>query len=60
MKAEDRREKIAVIVGTVTNDIRILTLPKLKVGCLRTLYQKLYVLTSPRYVGKAMLYAVRL
>ena len=32
MKAEDRRDKIAVIVGTVTNDIRILTLPKLKVG----------------------------
>ena len=31
MKAEDRRDKIAVIVGTVTNDIRILTLPKLKV-----------------------------
>ena len=31
MRAEDRREKIAVVVGTVTNDIRILTLPKLKV-----------------------------
>ena len=30
MKAEDRRDKIAVVVGTVTNDIRILTLPKLK------------------------------
>lgn len=31
MKATDRREKIAVIVGTVTNDIRILTVPKLTV-----------------------------
>ena len=31
MKAEDRREKIAVVVGTVTNDVRILTVPKLKV-----------------------------
>ncbi len=31
MKAPDRREKIAVIVGTVTNDVRILTVPKLTV-----------------------------
>lgn len=31
MKAEDRQEKIAVVVGTITNDVRILTVPKLKV-----------------------------
>ena len=31
MKAEDRHEKMAVVVGTVTNDVRILTVPKLKV-----------------------------
>ena len=35
MRSPDRREKIAVVVGTVTNDVRILELPKLKV-CMRT------------------------
>ena len=32
MRSTDRREKIAVVVGTVTNDVRILELPKLKVS----------------------------
>lgn len=32
MKPADRKEKIAVVVGTVTNDIRILQVPKLKVN----------------------------
>ena len=31
MRSEDRKEKIAVVVGTVTNDVRILDVPKLKV-----------------------------
>ena len=31
MKSSDRKDKIAVVVGTITNDIRILNLPKLKV-----------------------------
>ena len=31
MKHEERKDKIAVVVGTITNDIRILSLPKLKV-----------------------------
>ena len=35
MKSGDRKDKIAVVVGTITNDLRILKLPKLKVrnGC---------------------------
>lgn len=32
MKPDDRKTKIAVVVGTVTNDVRILEIPKLKVG----------------------------
>lgn len=32
MKAEDRKSKIAVVVGTVTNDVRVLTIPKLTVS----------------------------
>ena len=35
MRSPDRREKIAVVVGTVTNDVRILELPKLKICALR-------------------------
>ena len=31
MKSGDRKDKIAVVVGTITNDLRILNLPKLKV-----------------------------
>ena len=31
MKKGDRKDKIAVVVGTITNDVRILNLPKLKV-----------------------------
>ena len=31
MNSGDRKDKIAVIVGTITNDLRILNLPKLKV-----------------------------
>jgi len=30
MKGEDRADKIAVVVGTVTNDLRIFKIPKLK------------------------------
>lgn len=34
MKHTDRKDKIAVVVGTVTNDVRILEVPKLTVsGC---------------------------
>ena len=32
MKAEDRQNKIAVVVGTVTNDVRIMKVPKLTVS----------------------------
>ena len=32
MKGEDRADKIAVVVGTVTNDLRIFKIPKLKVS----------------------------
>lgn len=32
MKPADRQGKIAVIVGTVTNDIRILEVPKMTVS----------------------------
>ena len=32
MRSEDRKNKVAVVVGTVTNDLRILNLPKLKVS----------------------------
>ena len=35
MKPADRQSKIAVVVGSVTNDVRILKLPKLKVKFLR-------------------------
>ena len=31
MNGGDRKDKIAVVVGTITNDLRILDLPKLKV-----------------------------
>merc|ERR1711988_1089847 len=34
MKKPGRENKIAVIVGTVTDDIRLLDLPKLKICCL--------------------------
>ena len=33
MKPADRKDKIAVVVGTVTNDVRILEVPKLTVSC---------------------------
>merc|ERR1711894_854156 len=32
MKGEDRADKIAVVVGTVTNDLRIFKIPKLKIA----------------------------
>lgn len=32
MKPADRQDKLAVIVGTVTNDIRILEVPKMTVS----------------------------
>lgn len=32
MRNEDRKDKIAVVVGTITNDLRLLDLPKLKVS----------------------------
>ena len=31
MKSADRKDKIVVVVGTVTNDLRVLNTPKLKV-----------------------------
>merc|ERR1712140_22575 len=34
MKGEDRADKIAVVVGTVTNDLRIFKIPKLKIAAL--------------------------
>lgn len=36
MRPKDRKDKIAVVVGTVTNDVRILDIPKLKVTILFT------------------------
>lgn len=33
MKPADRQGKIVVVVGTVTNDVRILTVPKMTVRC---------------------------
>ncbi|CAG5098164.1 Oidioi.mRNA.OKI2018_I69.XSR.g15423.t1.cds [Oikopleura dioica] len=35
MKAESRQNKTAVVVGTVTNDIRLLEVPKLRICALR-------------------------
>lgn len=37
MRNEDRKDKVAVVVGTITNDLRLLDLPKLKVSinCVR-------------------------
>lgn len=32
MRNEERKDKIAVVVGTITNDLRLLNLPKLKVS----------------------------
>lgn len=32
MRNEDRKDKVAVVVGTITNDLRLLDLPKLKVS----------------------------
>ena len=32
MNGGERKDKIAVVVGTITNDLRILNLPKLKVS----------------------------
>ena len=32
MRNEDRKDKVAVVVGTITNDLRLLELPKLKVS----------------------------
>ena len=37
MKGEDRADKIAVVVGTVTNDLRIFKIPKLKVSPVHSL-----------------------
>ena len=37
MKGEDRADKIAVVVGTVTNDLRIFKIPKLKVSSVQFL-----------------------
>merc|ERR1712008_198036 len=34
MKGEDRADKIAVVVGTVTNDLRIFKIPKLNISAL--------------------------
>ena len=31
MKPPDRKDKFVVVVGTVTNDLRLLNIPKLKV-----------------------------
>jgi len=38
MKGEDRADKIAVVVGTVTNDLRIFKIPKLKVSPVQCTY----------------------
>merc|ERR1712018_547812 len=35
MKRKGRENKVAVVVGTVTDDLRILDIPKLKICCLR-------------------------
>ena len=35
MKANDRQNKIAVVVGTVTDDVRLLNVPKLTLCALR-------------------------
>ena len=37
MNSPDRKEKTAVIVGTVTNDLRILKIPKLTVNTIHEL-----------------------
>ena len=35
MRPEDRRKKLAVVVGTVTNDVRLFEVPKLRLCALR-------------------------
>ena len=39
MRSEDRKSKLAVVVGTVTNDIRLFDVPKLRVCALRVTEQ---------------------
>ena len=34
MKQEGRKDKIAVVIGTITNDLRLFNVPKLTVSCL--------------------------
>ena len=51
MRPKDRSDKTAVVVGTVTDDLRILEVPKLKV-CLK---QHLYI---PIVVTKSALFCI--
>ena len=46
MKGEDRADKIAVVVGTVTNDLRIFKIPKLKVSSVQFLVTNMKLSTQ--------------
>lgn len=48
MKPADRQGKIAVVVGTVTSDVRVLEIPKLKVRVSGTLFPLAHNPFSPQ------------
>merc|ERR1712025_833699 len=46
MKADSRQGKTAVVVGTITNDIRLLEVPKLKICALRVTSARARILAA--------------
>lgn len=50
MRPKDRKDKIAVVVGTVTNDVRILDIPKLKVSVAWNYVRVVFNMLTPHYV----------
>ena len=49
MKKQGRENKTAVVVGTVTDDVRLLKVPKLKVGGCYAIPDKFYSRLSRLY-----------
>lgn len=51
MKPADRKDKIAVVVGTVTNDVRVLEIPKLTVSHAERFVERLDTVENITYWG---------
>ena len=60
MKGEDRADKIAVVVGTVTNDLRIFKIPKLKVSSVQFLVTNIWNFPLKCYVDFSVIAKIKL